>query len=116
MFRSLISPAGCLLATTLLGALLLSPVRAAEGVPQSMLDLAERSRCLTCHEVDEKVRGPAWRDVAKRYRGDAAAEARLLVKVREGGSGVWGDDFMSPNKRVSDEDLQTLVRWILSLP
>ncbi len=116
MSRSLISPTGCLLAATFLGGLLLSPARAAEGVTPSMLDLAERSRCLTCHEVDEKVRGPAWRDVAKRYRGDAGAEARLLVKVREGGSGVWGDDFMSPNKRVSDEDLQTLVRWILSLP
>lgn len=116
MSRSAIFPAGCLLAATLLGGPVLSPALAAEGVTQSMLDLAERSRCLTCHEVDEKVRGPAWRDVAKRYRGDGGAEARLLVKVREGGSGVWGDDFMSPNKRVSDEDLKTLVRWILALP
>jgi len=106
-----------LLLAGLVSAAVTSPARAAD-IPkkQEMLDLAERSRCLICHDVDEKVRGPAWRDVAKRYRGDAGAEARLLVKVREGGTGVWGDDFMSPNKRVSDEDLKTLVQWILSLP
>jgi len=106
-----------LLLAGLVSLLAMSPARAAE-IPklQEMLDLAERSRCLTCHDVEEKVRGPAWRDVAKRYRGDAGAEARLLVKVREGGTGVWGEDFMSPNKRVSEENLQALVRWILSLP
>ena len=105
--------AGC----GLLAGLLLPPVcRADDATTQRMLELAERSRCLNCHDVNEKVRGPAWRDVAKRYRGDGGAEARPLVKVREGGTGVWGDDFMSPNKRVSDEDLLSLVRWILSLP
>lgn len=101
----------------LLCSLLALPARAADpGSDPAMLELADRHRCLLCHEVDSKVRGPAWRDVAKRYRGDAGAFERLLVKVREGGTGVWGEDFMSPNRRVGEADLKTLVGWILSLP
>ena len=81
----------------------------------AMLELAERSRCLNCHEVDQKIRGPAWREVARRYRGDAAAEERLVQKVYEGGSGNWGDDYMSANRRAGLDNIRILVRWILTL-
>jgi cytochrome c len=81
----------------------------------SMLTLADKSRCLNCHDVHEKITGPAWIMVAKRYRGDPTALERLVVKVREGGSGNWGADVMSPNKRVPESDIRTLVGWILSL-
>ncbi|TLS17901.1 MAG: c-type cytochrome [Betaproteobacteria bacterium] len=104
-----------LLCAALLGVVAVPAQAADKKRDAAMLELAERHRCLNCHEVDVKVRGPAWREVGRRYRDDPEAEVRLLVKVREGGSGVWGDDFMSPNKRVSDADLQALVRWILSL-
>lgn len=81
----------------------------------AMLELADKSRCLVCHDLDEKITGPAWRDVARRYRGDPAAFERLVVKVRDGGSGAWGTEAMSANRRVGEENIRTLVRWILTL-
>lgn len=98
--------------------LLLALAFPVQADPQAgaMLELAERSRCFTCHDVDETVRGPAWRDVARRYRGDPGAEDRLVRKVYEGGGGVWGDDYMSANKRVGEENIRVLVRWLLALP
>ncbi|MCA1805547.1 MAG: hypothetical protein LC646_09495 [Xanthomonadaceae bacterium] len=82
---------------------------------QAMIDLAWKSRCFNCHDVHEEVRGPAWVEVARRYRGDDTAFERLVVTVREGGSGNWGDDRMSPNRRVPEEDIRTLVQWLLTL-
>lgn len=81
----------------------------------AMLDLAEKSRCLNCHDIKDTVRGPAWKDVAKRYKKDPAALERLVIKVRDGGGGVWGAEQMSPNKRVGEDNIRVLVRWILSL-
>lgn len=99
-------PVAVLLATT--------PALAAND-DDAMLDLADKSRCTACHDVRDKVTGPAWIEVANRYRNDAGAFERLVVKVREGGSGVWGTVAMSPNKRVSEENIRKLVRWILTL-
>ncbi len=82
----------------------------------AMIELADKSRCLTCHDVDETVRGPSWRDVAKRYRGQPEVEEILVTKVYEGGGGVWGNDYMSANKRAGLENVRVLVRWILTLP
>ena len=65
-------------------------IAAPPPVDPAMLDLADRSRCLTCHDVDETVRGPAWRDVAKRYRGRPEVEDALVTKVHDGGGGAWG--------------------------
>jgi len=81
----------------------------------ALLELADKSRCTTCHDVREKVTGPAWIDVANRYRGDKDALERLVVKVRDGGSGNWGNVPMSPNKRVSEDNIRKLVTWILAL-
>jgi cytochrome c len=81
----------------------------------AMLELADQSRCMTCHDVDETIRGPAWRDVAKRYRGKPEAEEQLVQKVHDGGGGVWGTDYMSANKRAGMENIRTLVKWILTL-
>jgi cytochrome c len=58
--------------------------------------------------------GPAYKDVAKKYAGDKGAEAKLIAKVKAGGSGVWGPVPMPPNAQVSDADVKTLVKWILS--
>ena len=78
-------------------------------------ELAKSNNCLLCHSVDNKVVGPAFKDIAAKYKGvDGAAEA-LASKVKNGTSGTWGNVAMPPNSGVSDEDIQTLVKWILSL-
>jgi len=77
--------------------------------------LAKSSNCLACHSVDNKIIGPAFEDIAAKYKGDDGAIATLTDKVKNGGSGAWGDMPMPPNAAVSDADIETLVNWILSL-
>jgi len=77
--------------------------------------LAKSSNCLACHTVDNKIIGPAFKDIAAKYKGDDGAVATLTDKVKNGGSGAWGDMPMPPNAAVSDADIETLVNWILSL-
>ncbi len=81
----------------------------------AQLDLAKQKNCLACHSVDKKIVGPAYKDVAVKYAGDAGAQARLEKKVKEGGTGVWGKAVMPANPKVSDAEATSLVKWILSL-
>lgn len=92
------------------GALLALPAQASEAI-------AKKARCIACHAVDKKMVGPAYRDVAAKYRGDASAPARLAEKVRQGGSGVWGQVPMMPHPadKISDDDLQAVIAWVLAL-
>jgi cytochrome c len=77
--------------------------------------LAKASNCMACHAIDRKLVGPAYQDVAKKYKGDKGAEAKLFKKVKEGGSGVWGQIPMPANgPKVSDTDIKTLVEWVLA--
>lgn len=78
-------------------------------------ELAKKNACTACHAIDKKLVGPAYKDVAAKYKGDAKAEAMLQEKVKKGGVGVWGQVPMPPNAAVKDEDVKTLVKWILSL-
>ena len=77
-------------------------------------ELAQKSACLACHSVDKKIVGPAFKDVAAKYKDDQGAEAKLVEKVMKGGSGVWGQIPMPPNSSVKEEDVKTLVKWVLS--
>lgn len=78
--------------------------------------LAQKSGCLACHQVDKKVLGPSLKDVAAKYKGDATAEAKLIAKVKKGGSGVWGPMPMPANSpQVKDDDIKSIVKWILTL-
>ena len=78
--------------------------------------LAQKSGCLACHSIDKKVLGPAYKDVAAKYKGDKTAEAKLVAKVKAGGSGVWGPMPMPANSpQVKDADIKTVVEWILSM-
>lgn len=84
------------------------------------LDLARKSGCLACHSVDKKVVGPAWKEVAARYKNDAQAKARLISKVKTGGKGNWTDVTggapMPPySPRISDSDITLLVEFVLAL-
>jgi len=77
--------------------------------------LMKKDNCAVCHAVDKKLVGPAYVDVAAKYRGDKDALAKLSKKVKEGGSGVWGPIPMPPNSTTSDADIKALVTWILTL-
>lgn len=78
--------------------------------------LAQKSGCLACHSIDKKVLGPSYKDVAAKYKGDKTAEAKLIEKVKKGGSGVWGPMPMPPNSpQVKDADIKTIVEWLLSV-
>jgi cytochrome c len=78
-------------------------------------ELAKKNACTACHAIDKKLVGPSYKDVAAKYRNDKGAEAKLAEKVKKGGSGVWGQVPMPPNASVKDEDIKTLVKWILSI-
>ena len=96
-------------------ALLLATVAVAATPALANEELAKKNACTACHAVDKKLVGPAYKEVAKKYKGDAKAEAMLAEKVKKGGSGTWGQVPMPPNPSVKDEDVKTLVKWILSI-
>ena len=79
------------------------------------LELAQKNACTACHAVDKKLVGPAYKEVAAKYQGDAKAEAALFDKVKKGSAGVWGQVPMPPNAHVKDEDIKALVKWVLSI-
>ncbi|MEI6722323.1 MAG: c-type cytochrome [Betaproteobacteria bacterium] len=96
-----------LILTVAAGAVFALPVQASE-------ELAKKYMCMTCHQLDKKLVGPSYHDVAAKYKGDKAAEAKLVDKVKKGGTGVWGQIPMPPNDKVPEADLKALVKWVLS--
>ena len=77
--------------------------------------LAKQKNCIACHAIDQKLVGPAYKDVAAKYAGQKDAPAMLAQKVLKGGSGVWGPVPMPANAQVSEAEAQQLVAWVLSL-
>jgi cytochrome c len=75
--------------------------------------LARQSACMTCHDVDRTVVGPAFAAVARKYAGDDGAVARLARKIRSGGSGSWGSVPMPAQAQVPEADAVALAQWIL---
>ena len=94
---------------------------AVAGGAQGALDSAaaeammKKDGCAGCHEIDKKVIGPAFKDVAAKYKGDKDAAVKLREKVKKGGTHVWGEAAMPPNVLASDADIKDLVDWILTL-
>jgi len=87
----------------------------AAPVPVSAgLDLATKSGCMGCHGVNNKIVGPGYNEVVARYKDQTDAEDRLVAKVKNGGQGVWGSVPMPANPQLKEEELKTLVKWILS--
>lgn len=82
------------------------------------LDLAKKNNCMSCHTVDKKLVGPAYADVAAKYKGDPNAAKMLTAKVKAGSKpgvpGVWGAVPMPPNPNVKDADMEILIKWILA--
>jgi cytochrome c len=77
------------------------------------LALAQKNACMACHAVDKKLVGPAYQDVAKKYAGQADAEAKLTDSIRKGGSGKWGPVPMPAQAALSEADAKTLAAWVL---
>ena len=78
-------------------------------------DLAKDKKCLACHEVEQKVVGPAYKTIAGKYTPSDAVIAKLAGKIRQGGSGVWGVVPMPANPQVNETEAKALASWILSL-
>ena len=87
----------------------------AEKTRPDIADLAKRKACLTCHGIDKRIVGPAFKEVAAKYKAEAGIEAKLVQKLRHGGSGVWGPMAMPPNPDLAESDAAALVRWVLGL-
>ena len=98
------------------GVLLASSAMAANG-PVEMPPQGKKLQCDSCHAIDERVVGPAWRDVANKYRGDASAAERLQLKVSKGGKGAWGTMPMPANdpQGTRQEDIRAVIQFILTL-
>lgn len=87
---------------------------AGSAMAADMPPLAQQSGCTACHAIDQKIVGPAWMDVAKKYRGVKGAEAKLVAKVKNGGGGVWGEVPMPP-QAAPEANVKKLVKFILAL-
>jgi len=91
-----------------------APAPSAAPAGASAAQLLQKHACLACHAVDKKLVGPSYKEVAAKYAADKGALGALVMKVKAGGQGVWGQVPMPPNSQVSDADLQAMVRFILA--
>ena len=87
---------------------------AGNALAVDMPPLAQKNGCIACHAIDHKVLGPAWMEVSKKYKGQKGAAAKLVAKVKNGGSGVWGPMAMPP-QAAPVADVKKLVKFILGL-
>jgi cytochrome c len=86
----------------------------ATAYAQSAPQLLNKNGCAACHTADRKLVGPSYKEIAGKYRGDAAAPTKLAAKVKAGSSGVWGQVPMPPNPQINDDDLKQIIAFILS--
>ncbi len=99
----------------LAGVFAASALVAGPAFAQNPEELLKANACTSCHAIDKKLVGPAYKEVAAKYRGQKDAEAKLIDKVKKGGSGVWGQVPMPPNGHVKDADITAMVKYILTL-
>lgn len=92
------------------GAALVGQVHAQVAAEET---LAKAKNCFACHTVDKKVVGPAYKDVAAKYKNDPKAAVTLAAKIKAGGKGIWGPVPMPPNQ-VTEDEAKKLAVWVLS--
>ena len=85
------------------------------ALAQDAQKLLKEKACLACHTLDNKLVGPAYKDVAAKYRSRKDGGDYLAKKIREGSNGVWGQIPMPPNTTVSEAEAKVLAKYILSL-
>lgn len=83
---------------------------------EQLKTLLQRNNCMACHTIDKRKYGPILQDVAAKYAGKPTAVQELAVKIKAGGSGVWGADMMPPQPHVSDSDATKMAQLIMALP
>ena len=88
-----------------------APARAFDAGTAAALKLAQANNCLACHAVDRKIVGPTFQDVARKYAGRADAASFLTLKIRSGGSGIWGAIAMPP-QGLPDTDAELIAQWL----
>jgi cytochrome c len=81
---------------------------------QASPELAAKSKCMICHDVDKKKMGPSFKDISAKYKGDKTAVATLTDSVLKGAKGKWGKVPMPPQK-VAPADAKKLAEWMLTL-
>lgn len=99
-------------------AALLISVAQAQGLDaKKASELMAKAGCNACHQMEKKVLGPSYKDVATKYKANAKTAELLAKKVREGGNGVWGPIPMPPHpkEKITDEDLKQMIAWIMTL-
>lgn len=110
---SLRSLAVVLLSSTLFGTTYAAPLSAGEAA--AAMEIAKNNGCLSCHATSEKIVGPAYSKIAEKYRDDKDAVATLMQSIQYGSKGKWGRIPMPANGSVSNDDLKTLARWVMSI-
>ena len=90
---------------------------AGSAMAVDMPEIAKKNNCTACHAIDKKVVGPSWMDISKKYKGDATAAEKLLVKVSKGGAGAWGSMPMPANDAAGKKqpEMKELVAFIMAL-
>ncbi|HEY0489711.1 MAG TPA: c-type cytochrome [Telluria sp.] len=83
------------------------------GQARASADLAKAKNCMGCHALDKKVLGPAFKDVAAKYKGHKDAEAKIVASLTKGSTGVWGPMAMPPNA-LSAAEAKTLAGWVMA--
>jgi len=81
----------------------------------SVKKILDSNACSGCHALDQRVVGPSFREVSLKYKDNPEAKNHLMSKIRQGGQGAWGQVPMPPNPGISDQDLSSLVGWVLQL-
>jgi cytochrome c len=102
----------------ILSATLLISVAQAQGLDAKRAgELMAKAGCNACHQMEKKVLGPSYKDVAAKYKSNAKAPELLAKKVRDGGMGVWGPIPMPPHpkEKIGDDDLKQMIAWIMTL-
>ena len=78
-------------------------------------ELAKNNGCLSCHSTLEKIVGPAYFNVAEKYKTDKDAVASLVQSIQYGSKGKWGRIPMPPHPSMKGDELKLLARWVLSI-
>jgi cytochrome c len=78
-------------------------------------EIAKKNACLACHAIDEKVVGPSFKDIAKKYKGKDGASEKVAENIVKGSTGVWGNIPMPAQAQLSASDVTALATWILTL-
>lgn len=84
------------------------------GVASASEDLAKSKNCMTCHSVEKKIVGPAYKEIAAKRASEKGADVALAAKIKNGSKDEWGKVPM-PANAVSDAEALTLAKWVLTL-